>query len=275
MSYSNDNTQRYTIVTAFYLMKSKFHPDKYKQWISNFMKLKKMNCLLYTNEHTKKWMQTWMNMEKVHIEIIEMEDFITAKYDWDEQYKMDDEKDKNHSRELYMIWNEKINFLKLASEKNPYQTEWFLWCDMGSLRQQIFESEDFTSSPELQNLDGSKTYFFRITNSKIYNRYFIYNLNKYFIKNNDVTIIQGGFILTNLFSCNNIHQQYYELLDKLYNNGLFIGKDQCCYISMVNQSKDIKVLEIKTHKYISIFSDPWFFVYPFMLGVSEYNHYII
>ena len=212
---------QYTIVTAFYLMKSKFHPEKYKQWISNFIKLN-MNCVLFTNEHTKKWMQTWMNMEKVHVELLEMEDFITSKYNWEEQYKMDDE--KYHTRELYRIWHEKINFLKLASEKNPYQTEWFLWCDMGSLRQPIFDSEDFSKSDTLSLLDSNKAYFFRIHNFNYHNPYFLKNLNKYLgISNCDMNVIQGGFILTNISICKNLHDEYYNLLQNLYDKELFEG----------------------------------------------------
>lgn len=258
----------YTIVTAFYLMKSKFHPDKYKNWILNFIHLN-MNCILFTNQMTKQWMESWTDLSKFNVEIMEMDNFITSKYDWNAQYTIDDE--KYHSRELYMIWNEKINFLKIASEKNPYHTDWFLWCDMGSLRQAIFQNFDFTSSNVFSQLDQNKTYFFRIKNTKHHNGYFIKNLDKYLCKKQDLTIVQGGFILTNISSCNDIHQEYYQLLDILYNKGLFIGKDQCCYLSLVNQSKKTKVLQINSHKYMNLLDDPWFFVYPFMLDVSNYQ----
>jgi hypothetical protein len=262
-----NNLEEYTIVTAFYLMKSKFNPDKYKQWISNFIKLN-MNCILFTNLETKRWMESWADIQNFHICIIEMDDFITVKYDWNKQYEMDDE--KYHSRELYMIWNEKINFLKIANEKNPYQTEWFLWCDMGSLRQPMFQNEYFKSSSVLKSLQNDKTYFFLIDSFKHHNPYFIYNLDKYMVKSN-IKIIQGGFILTNTGSCKDLHLEYYHLLDILYEKGLFIGKDQCCYLSLVNNSRITNVLEIMTHKYSIEFNDPWFYVYPFMLGVSKYK----
>jgi hypothetical protein len=268
MSYSND-FERYTIVTAFYLMKSKFHPDKYKEWILNFIKLK-INCVLFTNQITKEWLETWMDMSKIHLEILEMDNFITAKYDWMKQYEMDNEKDRNHSRELYMIWNEKINFLKLANGKNPYQTEWFLWCDIGSLRQEIFSSEDFTQSIVFKDLE-KKTYFFRLYDRYYHNPYFMKDINKYLCKKCDLNVIQGGFILVHSDTCHSVHQEYYQLLDKLYEMGLFIGKDQCCYLSLVLQSKHIKVLEINNHSYIKIFNDVWFFVYPFMLGCANYR----
>jgi hypothetical protein len=263
---------KYTIVTAFYLIQSKFTPDKYKEWISNFLQLK-MNCIIFTNLYTKKWLETCfgkvLSSTNFKIEVMEMEDFITYKYDWDKQYDMDNE--KYHTKELYMIWNEKINFLKIAYQKNPFQTKWFLWCDMGSLRQKIFFDQNFKSSNILSQLDQSKTYFFRIFCEYHNNTYFINNLKKYDCEGIDLNIVQGGFILTNLESCNHIHLEFYDLLNKLYDKGLFIGKDQCCYLSMVRRSKYTKVLEIVNHIYSNTFKDVWFFVYPFMLGLSFYR----
>lgn len=261
----------YTIVTAFYLMKSKFHPDKYKEWISNFLQLN-MNCILFTNQETKQWFGEWMDLsnKNIHLEILEIDDFITAKYDWNKQYEMDEE--KNHSRELYMIWNEKINLLKISTEKNPYGTEWFLWCDMGSLRQSIFDKENFKNSSMLKNLDIHKTYFFRIPYTGVYrDKCFLNNLNKYLIRRCDLKIIQGGFILTNLSTCSKVHKEYYNLLDEKYNLNLFIGKDQYIYLSLVLQSIFIQVIEIYHHKFIQSFNDDWFFVYPFMLGCANYR----
>lgn len=258
----------YTIVTAFYLMKSKFHPNKYKEWILNFLNLK-MNCILFTNQMTKEWIQSWTDLSKIHIEILDMDKFITSKYDWSEQYQIDDE--KYHTRELYMIWNEKINFLKIANERNPYHTEWFLWCDMGSLRKSLFELEDFRKSNTLLDLEKDRTYFFRIHNFHYHNSYFINHLDKFLNRKCDLNVIQGGFILTHSKVCDILHRDYYDLLDKLYGKGLFIGKDQCCYLSLILQTDYTKVIEIQTHDDIQIFSDVWFFAYPFILGKSKYK----
>jgi hypothetical protein len=261
--------KEFTIVTAFYLMKSKYNTDVYKEWISNFLKLN-MNCVLITNDRTKKWMDEWVDLKNIHVFLFEMEEFITSKYDWKKQYDIDNE--KNHTRELYMIWNEKINILKLAIEKNPYHTDWFLWCDMGSLRQSgIFESEDFTKSITLCELEQDKSYFFRLYDRKFHNPYFITNLDKYLCKQTELNMIQGGFILTNLKTYKELHREYYELLDKLYQKNLFIGKDQHCYLSLVLQSIITRVIEIRTHQYIENFDDVWFFVYPFILGKSKYR----
>lgn len=259
---------KYTIVTAFYLMKSKFSPDKYKEWISNFLNLR-MNCLLFTNQQTKLWLSENFDLQNIKIEILEMDQFITSKYDWQKQYEMDDE--KYHTRELYMVWNEKINFLKIACDKNPYQSEWFLWCDMGSLRQKMFLDQDFKKSKTLYQLDQNKTYFFRIYYYNYHNPYFLNNLKEYECENVDLKCVQGGFILTNLNTYKTIHSEYYEILDKLYKKGLFIGKDQCCYLSLVSKSKNTKVLEITDHILSNSFKDVWFFVYPFMLGISKFN----
>lgn len=260
----------YTIVTAFYIMKSKFSLDKYKEWISNFLGLH-TNCICFTNEETRSWFLECFDVSKIHFILFDMNDFITSKYDWEEQYQMDDE--KFHTRELYMVWNEKINFLKKATEINPFHTEWFLWCDMGSMRSHIYKNQNFKTSHIFQILDNKKSYFFRICNGKHHNPYFLNHLEQYFpTPKQELNIIQGGFILSNINSIQSLHDEFYTLLDQLYEKGLFIGKDQCVYNSLITFSKITRVIELLNHRHSSLFWDYWFFVYPFMLGtITSYR----
>jgi hypothetical protein len=136
----------YTIVTAFYLTTALKHPSKnYIEWIHNFINLK-TNCVLFTNQDT------------------EMVDRKSYKYDWNIQYSMDDEKVIHHP-DLYRIWNEKINFMYIASNKNYFSTNWFVWIDFGSMRiSKVFEKQDFTYSNIFTDLDSKYSYFFRIKN---------------------------------------------------------------------------------------------------------------
>ena len=42
-----------------------------------------------------------------------------------------------HNRDLYTVWNEKTNFLKIAAEENQFNSEYFLWLDIGAVRHQV------------------------------------------------------------------------------------------------------------------------------------------
>jgi len=263
----------YTIVTAFYLMNSKFNPNKYKEWIINFLNLK-TKCVLFTNKETKEWFDNWVSLpNNIKVEMLEFDEFITAKYDWNKQYEMDIEKEKGHSRELYMVWNEKINFLKKAIMINHYQTKWFIWCDIGSMRTKIFNNSkfDFTKSKTLGVLDETKSYFFRIFNTRFSvenDKFFIENKTKYVEKQCDLNIVQGGFILTNIKIYEKLHTEFYGLFHKLYNNNLFVGKDQLVYLSLVTKSSNTKVIEIISNQFIDILNDVWFFPYTFLHDFS-------
>jgi hypothetical protein len=265
----------YTIVTAFYIMKSKCSPDKYKQWINNFLRLN-MKCVFFTNKQTKEWFDSWTVLpDNIRVEILEFEEFVTAKYNWDKQREMDFE--MHYSKELYMVWNEKINFLYKACSENHFRTKWFIWCDMGSVRNEVLLkfNNNFIKSNILCVLDYTKSYFFRIFNEKFNtgdDKFFIENKHKYVGTPCDLNVIQGGFILTNLNMYKTLHTEFYELLDKLYNDNLFIGKDQLTYLSLVTKSSNVKVIEILTNMIVNYFHDVWFFVYTFLLDISIYRY---
>ena len=58
--------------------------------------------------------------------------------EWDQQEKMDPENAYQH-RLLYIIWNEKANFLLNAANENYFNSEYFLWCDIGAVRHKVRE----------------------------------------------------------------------------------------------------------------------------------------
>jgi hypothetical protein len=270
---------RYTIVSAFYLIPSlKRNPDSYVQWIKNFSKLK-MNCILFTNLDTFEWLKKQIGVgivnyrSNIRIEFMEYQDFKSIKYDWNKQIEMDDEKNIHHT-DLYKVWNEKMNFLSVASKINYFSTEWFIWIDSGSMRvSKVFEQSDFTYSKSLNLLDKNYCYFFQIKNEKHHNRYFLQNLSKYFSSNIDLRIIQGGCIISHSDNINLLNDKYFSTLDHLYNNGLFIGKEQVNYHPFIINNNDfIKIIQVKNHKIERIYPDVWFFYFPFLLGISEFEY---
>ena len=57
--------------------------------------------------------------------------------EWAEEELKDPEEGIGHNRDLYVVWHEKTNFLKIASDNNFYNSSYFLWLDIGALRHKV------------------------------------------------------------------------------------------------------------------------------------------
>ena len=40
-------------------------------------------------------------------------------------------------RELYIVWAEKTNLMKLAADTNHFNSSYFLWLDIGAVRHKV------------------------------------------------------------------------------------------------------------------------------------------
>ena len=59
---------------------------------------------------------------------------------WVHQEGMDPEQGIGHNRELYTVWSEKTNFLKIAADKDYFNSSYFLWLDIGAVRHTVREA---------------------------------------------------------------------------------------------------------------------------------------
>ena len=57
--------------------------------------------------------------------------------EWEAQERMDPEQRIGHNRELYTVWSEKTNFMKIAADENFFQSSYFLWLDIGAVRHPV------------------------------------------------------------------------------------------------------------------------------------------
>ena len=124
-----------TVVTAWYRISSKFPSQTYKEWMKNFFRL---GCrfIVFTDARSREDLPEESNCIKIFIK--EMSNFQTSEWDpfWEFCESIDIEKKTgvNHTKELYKVWNEKPFFMTEAAEKNPHDSEWFCWCDIGCVR---------------------------------------------------------------------------------------------------------------------------------------------
>ena len=218
-----------TIVSCFYLLKkNKYNNDEYDKWLNNFIKIENP-IIIFTNNETKKYLET--KTSKFKIIVIEFEDFKTYKYlsQFKEQHKTLDNEKKKHNVFLYLIWNEKIEFVKKAIELNPFNTDNFLYCDAGYFRNQSYIH---WPNPKIINkLPKNKVSYFLICpftkNELKCNKFeklptFDHGRNK-----NDMGVRFAGGI----FYCHQDffpiwYKLYYKFLEKFSKSNKFMGKDQ-------------------------------------------------
>ena len=59
---------------------------------------------------------------------------------WTMMEELDPERGNGHNRLLYSVWNEKTNFMLTAAEKNYFDSDYFVWLDIGAVRHSVSES---------------------------------------------------------------------------------------------------------------------------------------
>ena len=57
--------------------------------------------------------------------------------EWEDQERKDPEQGIGHNRDLYIVWSEKTNLLKIAADKNYFNSDYFLWLDIGAVRHEV------------------------------------------------------------------------------------------------------------------------------------------
>jgi hypothetical protein len=144
------------------------------------------------------------------------------------QYAIDPEKDIHHP-ELYAIWNSKVVFLKETAESNPFQSEFFLWVDVGSFRanrhvEKIFNWPDPTRVEEiLSPTEPSDTMLLGLVTLDNPGLVSSWNESMGPIYED---MIQGGFFGGKLNAIQWWYNEFYRLHDVYLERGFFVGKEQ-------------------------------------------------
>jgi hypothetical protein len=145
-----------TFSSCFYVINSKFPPEKYIEWMNNLLSIvNNFNLVIYTDENTLKYIDI---NSKPNIKVIIKP--LTQFYN----YKYKDYWIRNHENnvllnnvscwELNMLWAEKINFVKETIERKYFDTEFYGWCDIGYFRNRRGDYND-TNTSELMNWPDS------------------------------------------------------------------------------------------------------------------------
>ena len=129
-------TQSVTLVSAFFQFPSKHSQSQYREWIDNFMKMDfASGVIVYADEQTHQWLlETHPPKPTMQYRRREFADFVSAKWDWTADEAADHELAIGHSIPLYQVWAEKCFMIADIVRENPFQSDAFVWCDIGNFR---------------------------------------------------------------------------------------------------------------------------------------------
>ncbi|XP_055347779.1 uncharacterized protein LOC129594940 [Paramacrobiotus metropolitanus] len=125
-----------TVVTAYYPVPSKHNHSEYLEWINNFLSIIPCHLYIYTTRNM------YPKLRHMRSNYTDRSRFIVREFDELAEYaKMDKwnyiksiDPEWYHTPEVYVVWNQKWRFVQEAIEENAFNSEYFLWCDIGSFR---------------------------------------------------------------------------------------------------------------------------------------------
>lgn len=262
-----------TIVTCYFsLNNSKHDKDDYYKWMKNMLMMNE-NMIIYCDkksyDYIYKLRKIYGYEKKTKMVEFTFSKFFTFKYkhNFAKHHKMDPEHNI-HTPYLYMIWNEKTRFLLKSSLLNPFNTDFFIWCDIGCFRKSytyfsdkhvdydlnmdLRDSEDiddninkWINKKKLLSLPVHKMWMLQIDgfDERELKSRDIKDVPSLLYKNKIGGTIFGG--RKNIIQ--KYHDKYYQMLDDFFKYDIFAGKDQTI-MSYVYIFNDDLVYLIKNKK---------------------------
>ena len=256
-----------TFVTSWYIVKAKFNKELYAQWINNLLaNVNNFNLVIFTNEESKYMIEPYLKNKKIKAIIYEWDEFSTYKYKdkWVSNHEINHSLNNMVHWKLNMLWNEKINMVKIVKDRLIFPNNIFGWCDIGYFRCNS-ASIDFDTirqwpnEDKINSIDKHKIYYNQVCNS-----YYLNNLVRHILTKNDTDLpvtpipynqvsIAGGFFLTHCENINWWWNTFYKRLELYFDNNYLVKDDQIIVIDCIaNNLKHFKLIKQQPG------FDPWF-----------------
>ena len=224
-----------TLVTCLYQIETNRHNfSDYLIWVDNLLQINK-SIIFYVQPNLSNIIKS-KRPQIFENKTILIEKNFSSLYSYlhylkqfKETYFIDKAVDK-HTVDLYIIWSEKMNFLKESIEYNYFKTKYFFWVDAGLFRHKNM-TKYINDWPSIQiikkdprvTLNGIR----EISQEELNN---LMNFDPIAHANfmNSPNVAAGFFG----GSTNNILKfinYYYQILDLFYENNIFIGSEQNIY----------------------------------------------
>ena len=190
---------------------------------------------------------------------------------WQKQVPLDPEKHL-HCPELYAIWAMKQECVRTIVSQNPYQSKYFIWCDIGIHRYSVLDSfyQTFPNDVGVMCPEGHMCFLE------------INKIPEKFMKDRDEgkpmdlvdkipdAMIGGGCILGDAAAWMKFGDVYKDMLKDFALKGWFAGKDQDIYFAILMEKKmPIRLFHCKKFGHVAIPGIDWMSFPPMLGGTLE------
>ena len=256
-----------TIVTCYYRFPSKHSYAEYDAWAARFLGAVETPMVIFCDAAGEARLREMRGEREARFVVLSLADTTCARLaDWDAEHGRDPEADI-HTTPLYVVWNEKSEFVRRAMEMNPFGTDAFAWCDVGCFRSDLNLSK-FSRWPEGARLNASDEERLTLLCIQPFEpRDLVVDERTRLPRSFDNELRVGGTIMVG-------HRRawerwipaYYATLRRYIDVGMFAGKDQSVMASLVILRPDLVTLFAPSHE--PAHGDPWFFLQPLFSEVT-------
>jgi len=245
----NDKSPGTTVVTAFYPLKSKHSINKYFDWMQNFCNIQ-CSLVVFTDAATAPLFEKLRKGLPTMIIVKSFDSYEMTRPTmmdlWTKHHRMDPES-AIHSPALYAVWAMKQECVTYAIQMNPFNTEWFVWCDVG-IHRYPFEHKYYEQFPlQVPTLCRPGHIGFlevgHIPDSFVSNPY----------GDSPAVTLGGGCIVGDKAAWSIFCSAYKAMLQSMDARGLFIGKDQTVFFRMLVEH----ILPFQLFRPLANSIDPW------------------
>ena len=258
-----------TFSSCFYIIKSKFDPSIYIEWMNNFLSIvNNFNLVIYTDENSLKCIpeETQTN-PKIKIIIKPLENFYNYKYKdfWIENHNKNLLLNDISNWELNMLWSEKIWFVKDTIERKYFETDFYGWCDIGYFRNRPEDLNTsflstWPSNEKILQLDKNKIHYGCINNDNRYMNYMykiINEKNQLGLPKNPIpshqNSVAGGFFILHKNKIDWWAKTFDAKLLLYFKNNYLVKDDQIILVDCILSDQENFVLFREENQY-----DKWF-----------------
>lgn len=253
-----------TIVSAYFqLPTAKTSHAQYLKWMQNMLIIQ-TPMVIFSDEVSKPIIQQFRGNLPTHYITLDFDDFYTYRYELSfyESMLIDHEIGIGHSPQLYMIWNEKSHFLKVASEINPFGADYFLWVDIGCFREPNTRFLQWPNPAKIGKLEPDKmamvqVYPFQPEELSVTS---LESIPSFQFTNRIGGTMFGG----RKEAIEKWHTEYYQMLEHFIRIDRFIGKDQSIMNSLYLWKPEIVQLIFQWPFPRHGMSSEWFFLHEFL-----------
>lgn len=227
--YLHKENNKPTVVTAYYsIPKAKHSENDFYLWAENFLKIP-FNLVVFTDKKNKHWIKSLRKDLPITIIEKDFNDLYFNRYKTFYDEVAANDKEVNHlngekyhqNAGLYIVWNEKVILMNEAINLNPYRSNFFVWLDIGTIREKEYLKNIFLTS----NLMVSDKITFFMNKD-------ISNYSKNYLTDSE-SGVQGNLQIGDQTAWR-VYQYLYKITQyDLMQNNIACGKDQSIMSTMV------------------------------------------